>query len=103
MAHYLLTYTLATDYLERRPAFRDTHLHLAWQAAERGELLLGGALADPSDRALLLFGGDGPEAAIAFAESDPYVLHGLVSSWRVQPWNSVVGALAATPLRPDGG
>ena len=29
MNHYLLTYHLAPDYLERRPAFREEHLALA--------------------------------------------------------------------------
>lgn len=100
MAHYLLSYTLAADYLQRRAAFRDEHLRLAWQASARGELLLGGALAEPTDRALLLFTGDGPEAARAFAQADPYVRNGLVKAWQVQPWTSVVGPLAASPVHP---
>jgi hypothetical protein len=29
MAHYLLFYKLADDYLERRPHFRDEHLEYA--------------------------------------------------------------------------
>lgn len=33
MNHYLLTYHLAPDYLDRRPEFRAGHLALAWQAA----------------------------------------------------------------------
>ena len=55
MAHWLLIYDLAPDYLDRRPGFRDVHLELAWAAADRGELVLGGALADPTDQAMLLF------------------------------------------------
>jgi hypothetical protein len=55
--HFLLTYTLAPDYLERRPAFRGAHLALAQAAAARGELLLGGAL-DPPEEAVLLFAGE---------------------------------------------
>ena len=42
--HFLLFYDTAPDYLERRGAFRGAHLALAWAAAERGELVLGGAL-----------------------------------------------------------
>lgn len=61
--HYLLMYDVANDYLERRAKFRDAHLRLAWQASERGELLLSGALADPVDMAVLLFQGDSPEIA----------------------------------------
>ena len=37
MAHFLLTYDLAPDYLERRAALRDAHLALAWAAARRAE------------------------------------------------------------------
>lgn len=100
MAHYLLSYELAPDYLERRPLFRDAHLAHAWAAVERGELVLGGALADPIDGALLLFTGDSPKAAEAFARVDPYVTTGIVTGWRVCGWTTVVGADAATPVRP---
>ncbi len=99
--HFMLIYDLASDYLERRPAFRDEHLRLAWQSVDRGELLLGGALSDPVDVAFLLFQGHSPEAAEAFAGADPYVRNGLVRSWRVRPWNTVVGDDAASPIRPE--
>jgi hypothetical protein len=98
--HYLLQYETAPDYLQRRPAFRDVHLTHAWQAVERGELVLGGALADPVDGALLLFQGSGPEGAERFAAADPYVQNGLVLRWSVRPWTTVVGRDAAAPVRP---
>jgi uncharacterized protein len=98
--HFLLFYTVAPDYMERRAAFRDQHLTLAWQAHLRGELILGGALADPVDGAILLFQGDSPGVAEQFAKADPYVRHGLVADWRVRPWHTVVGNAAAAPLRP---
>ena len=97
--HYLRLYEAAPDYLERRPAFRNEHLTLAWQAHDRGELILAGALAEPVDGAVFLFQGNSPAAAEAFAAADPYVKNGLVKSWRVRPWTTVVGAAAATPLR----
>ncbi|QGZ61481.1 YciI-like protein [Paraburkholderia acidisoli] len=97
--HYLLMYELADDYLERRAAHRHAHLALAWAAAERGDLLLGGAVADPVDTALLLFQGDSPAAAEAFAQADPYVHAGLVKHWRVRPWQTVVGEGASNPVR----
>jgi uncharacterized protein YciI len=100
MAHFLLIYTLADDYLDRRPAYRDVHLKLAWEAADRGELVLGGALTDPTDKAVLLFTGDGAAVAEDFAHADPYVANGLVASWEVRPWLTVVGDLAETPVRP---
>ncbi len=98
--HYLLFYDVSPDYLDRRALFRDEHLSLAWKAHEKGELVLGGALADPVDGTLLLFSGDSPEVAERFAEADPYVQNGLVVRWRVRPWTTVVGALAASPVRP---
>jgi uncharacterized protein YciI len=98
--YYLLIYDLVDDYLERRVALRDEHLELAWQAHERGELVLAGALADPLDRAVLLFRADSPAPAEAFAVADPYVRLGLVRSWQVRPWTTVVGESAATPARP---
>jgi uncharacterized protein len=97
--HYFLWYELAPDYLERRAAFRAAHLALAWQAVERGELVLGGAVGDPVDTALLLFQGDSPAAAERFAAADPYVRNGVVARWRVRPWTTVVGEAAATPVR----
>lgn len=98
--HYLLMYDVSPDYLERRAQFRDEHLRLAWQSHGRGELVLGGALADPVDGAVLLFRGDSPEAAERFAAADPYVRHKLVTRWRVRPWNTVAGTEAAMPVHP---
>jgi uncharacterized protein YciI len=98
--HYLLMYDVSDDYLTRRGEFRAEHLGLAWDAHARGELILAGALAEPVDGALLLFTGDSPEAAERFAEADPYVKNGLVTRWRVRPWTTVAGDLAATPVRP---
>ncbi len=87
---WVLMYELVDDYLDRRPEFRAQHLELARAAHERGELLLAGALADPYDRALLVFAGDGPTVAEEFARNDPYVLDGLVTSWTVRQWNEVL-------------
>lgn len=97
MKHFLLLYELAPDYLERRPQFRAAHLEKGWAAHARGELLLGGALAEPVDGAMLLFRGESPAAAEEFARTDPYVLNGLVKSWRVRPWSTVVGVDSAQP------
>ena len=97
--HYLLLYDFVPDYLARRPPFRAQHLKLAWYAQERGELLLAGALAEPTDGAVLLFVGQGPEVAERFAAADPYVQQGLVTRWRVRPWTTVVGSMATTPTR----
>lgn len=89
--YHLLIYDLVDDYLERRPEFRAEHLRAARDAQARGELLIAGALAEPVDTAVLVFHGDGPEAARRFAEADPYVRAGLVKHWQVRPWSVVVG------------
>lgn len=98
--HYLLIYDVAEDYLTRRAQFRAEHLALAWDACRRGELILGGALAAPVDCAILLFQADSPEIAERFVAADPYVKNGLVKSWRIRPWTTVVGEMAASPVRP---
>jgi uncharacterized protein len=97
--HYLLFYDVVPDYAERRLPFRAAHLAHAWAAADRGELLLGGALADPIDGAVLLFECDSPAPVEAFVAADPYVLNGLITRWRVRQWTTVAGATASTPLR----
>lgn len=97
MGYYAIFYHVVDGFVERRAPFRDAHLAHARHAASRGELALGGALAEPADTALIVFRGDSPEAAKAFAEKDPYVLNGLVQRWEVRPWNVVVGADAHIP------
>lgn len=74
--------------------YRAAYLAHARAAVERGERVLGGALADPIDRAVLLFRGASPETAEAYARTHPYVLNGVVAEWPVRSWATVVGELA---------
>lgn len=97
--HYFLFYEFVTDYLERRAEFRARHLKLAWEAQARGELILGGAYADPVDGAALLFRCGSPEIPERFVAADPYVQSGLVTKWRIREWSTVVGRDAETPVR----
>ena len=99
MRHFLLFYEAGPGYLERRPQFRAEHLKHAWAAAERGEIVVAGALADPVDGAVLMFQGEDKSVAEEFASADPYVRNGLVARWHVREWTTVVGAIAATPVR----
>ena len=99
--HYLLFYELPDDYITRRAEFRNVHLKLGWEAAERGELVLAGALANPVDGAVLVFKGNSPEVAERFAKADPYVTSGIVKHWYVREWTTVVGDIATNPKRPD--
>ena len=99
--HYLLMYDVVEDYVERRAPFRREHIALAREAAASGELVLGGALAQPADGVVLLFRGASPAGAEAFAKSDPYVRAGIVTRWRVREWTTVVGNDAEHPLPAD--
>lgn len=97
--HYLLFYDVIEDYAARRIPLRAEHLALGRAAVARGELVLGGALADPVDGAVLLFRGGSPAVAADFARADPYVREGLVTRWWVREWTTVVGPGAEAPLR----
>lgn len=103
MGYYALFYHVVDGFVERRAAFREAHLAHAQKATERGELLLGGALAEPADTALIVFRADSPAIARLFAETDPYVRNGLVQRWEVRPWNVVVGEYANLPSAASRG
>lgn len=91
MPYFIMTYDLVEDYLTRRTQYRDTHLRLAREANNRGELILAGALSDPADRAVLIFHVPERSMVEAFAKNDPYVINGLVKKWEVRPWTVVIG------------
>jgi|SRR5690606_4938302 len=101
MKHYILFYEVVPDHAERRVPHRATHLGLAWEAHERGELVIGGALAEGPSGAALVFRGDSPRVVEKFVEADPYVTEGLVTRWWVTEWLTVVGDQAANPIRPE--
>jgi uncharacterized protein YciI len=98
--HYLLFYDTVGDYQERRKPFRAAHLQYAQEAVARGELVLGGAFANPVDGAVLLFRSASPAAAERFAKGDPYVTSGIVTAWRVREWTTVLGDQAEAPVLP---
>ena len=100
MKHFLMFYEVADDCLARRGQFRDAHLKKAWESHGRGELVLGGALADPVDSAVLLFAAESRSVPEAFAKADPYVLNGIVTGWKVREWTTVVGRDAEVKLPP---
>lgn len=103
MKHFLLFYDVSDDYLTRRGEYRNQHLTMAWASHDRGELLLGGALTEPIDQAVLLFKGESREVAESFAKADPYVLNGLVRSWSVREWTTVAGEWSVNPVKPAQG
>jgi len=89
--HFLLMYEVVDEYVTKRTPYRAEHLALAQAATAQGDLLLGGALVEPVDGAILLFRTQ--QAAEAFAANDPYIHHGLITKWSVRQWNTVAGSL----------
>jgi len=102
MKHFLMFYELADDYLARRGQYREIHLKKAWESHARGELVLGGALADPVDGAVLLFKAESRSVPEEFAKTDPYVVSGIVKRWTVREGTTVSGKIAATPVGAPG-
>lgn len=84
----VLIYDYVDDMSELRRPHREAHLARLEQATGRGELINAGAIGD-ADSAMLVFAPGAEDAARAFAEGDPYVVSGLVPSWRVTTWNVV--------------
>ena len=84
-----LRYTYPENVLEIRGPHRAAHIAAAEQSVLAGNLIAGGAFANPVDGALLLF--KNREDAVRFAEKDPYVLNGVATSWDVREWTVVVG------------
>jgi uncharacterized protein YciI len=95
--YYVLLYDYVENIVERRAPFRAQHLALANGLVEQGELVLGGALADPPDGAVIVFRTADASAVEDFVRKDPYVANGLVTRWRIRPWNVVVGCEAGPP------
>lgn len=91
MGYYLLEYALVDDYPARRASLREAHLALAREAQRRGDLVLAGALTEPPDRAVLIWRTDDRSVIEGFADADPYVRNGLVTSWSIRPWTVVIG------------
>lgn len=91
MNYYVLEYSVVADFVNQRAPYRPDHLQQVREAHARGEMPLAGALGDPPEGALFVVRGQTPQVAEDFARNDPYVSNGLVTSWRVRPWNVVVG------------
>lgn len=89
--YFALSYDYVPDYTERRKPYREAHLDRARRAVEEGWLLLGGNFNDPPPGALLVFRAENAARVEEFAKSDPYVINGVVTAWRVREWNVVVG------------
>lgn len=84
--HHVLFYDYVENIVERRAPHRQEHLELVGQWRADGRFVMGGAIGDPPHGALLVFKVDDPATVEAFAQQDPYVLNGLVTARRIEPW-----------------
>jgi uncharacterized protein YciI len=89
MPYFALLYDTVDNFIELRQPYRVGHLQMIDDAYRSGRLVLAGAL-KPSG-ALLVFNVPTGADVEAFARTDPYVVNGLVTSWRVHEWAVVVG------------
>ena len=100
MPYFALTYDVVDDFVNRRMPFRPAHIKEVRDAHARGELVMAGALGEPAG-ALLIFRGAERSVAEHFAKADPYVLNGVIKSWRVREWTTVVGEHASVRVDPN--
>lgn len=91
MKYYTLTYHTVDDFIEARKMYRPVHLNLVKKYFADGHLIMGGALENPANEALLLFKTENTEPIETFVENDPYVKNGLVKKWSIRRWNVAIG------------
>ena len=87
---YVLFYESAEDPRSKAPAHFPGHLVRVQEFHGRGTLLMVGTFGNPQDEgAMSIF--TMREAAEEFAKGDPFVVHGVVRSWKVLEWNESLG------------
>jgi len=86
--HHLLLYDYVEDMADRRGPYRGPHLERIKAERDAGRITTAGAF-DPPSGAAIVFAGVDRAYVEAFVAADPYVVAGLVASWRVQRWNLV--------------
>ncbi|KAG6612232.1 Dimeric alpha-beta barrel [Phytophthora cinnamomi] len=87
---FILRYEYVANILERRVPFRSQHLEHALGAKKNGHLVMGGALANPPDAAVIVFTAADKQIVEDFAREDPYVRNDLVTSYSIREWTVVV-------------
>ena len=83
----VLHYEYVPDIAERRKEHREAHLGLIARYHGEDRVVIAGAVGDPPHSGMIVF-RDAADAE-AFVGQDPYVEAGLVTRWRVEPWNVV--------------
>lgn len=90
--YFILFYDYVEKVIEKRTPYREAHLALVREYVQRGELVLGGAFANPADGAAIVFKVEDQAQIEEFVAKDPYVVNGLVTGWRIREWTVVVGS-----------
>lgn len=87
MPKYVLQYESAADVRTKAAAHFAAHKARWNEFLDQGTLLMIGTFTD-LEGSMAVFSTR--EAAEEFARSDPFVLNGVVSSWRVREWNEAI-------------
>ncbi len=85
---YVLFYESADDVLAKAPLHFEAHSARGQEFHKRGAMLMYGPFGDPREGAMAVF--TTREAAEEFAEGDPFVLNGVVRSWKIREWNEAL-------------
>eukprot|EP00644_Phytophthora_capsici_P003736 jgi/Phyca11/556096/estExt2_Genewise1Plus.C_PHYCAscaffold_820115 len=88
--YFILRYNYVDNILERRVPVRSEHLEHAQNSKKKGHLVMGGAVANPPDAAVIIFNAPDQQVVEDFAKNDPYVREKLVTSYSVREWAVVV-------------
>ncbi len=90
--YFIVFYDYVENVIERRAPYREAHLSLVREYVDRGDVVLGGAFADPADGAAIVFKVENRSIVEEFVKADPYVVNNLVTGWRIREWTVVVGS-----------
>ncbi len=85
---YVMFYDVAPDGLTKVRANFEAHRARLDEFHARGILLMAGPLGNPPEGAMGVF--TTKEAAEEFIKDDPFVVNGVVKSWRIVEWNEVL-------------
>lgn len=87
--YWMVQYSYVDNILEKRKPFRPEHLALAKASKEKGEILMGGAFANPPDGAAFIFQTNDKTTIQDFIQNDPYVKNDLVTNYTIREWTVV--------------
>jgi uncharacterized protein YciI len=88
-AHQLLLYQYVENMSERRGPYRQAHLERINAQRDAGNVVMAGALGNPPSGGAIVFKGVERGEIEEFVHADPYFEAGLVTSFRIEPWNLV--------------